>query len=120
MGNSSLVSFTLLAHQGEAEWDLLQVVTTLIADEGMEPEVQVERLWDYLEGAIQINGCSLAQEGQLVVSSEDKMSSIFLNFDICLEVVIWHVVFCDGELEVGWLRWAVLLPLIAAAADEVG
>ena len=107
--DSSVVSFTSLAHQGEAEWDLLHIVTALITDEGMEAEELVERLSNDLEGAIQIDGCSLAQEGQLVGSREDKMSPIFVNPNISLEEVLWHVVFGDGELEVGWLRWAVLL-----------
>ena len=66
MEDSSVVSFMLPAHQGEAEWHLLHVVTTLITDEGMGAEGLVERLLDDLEGAIQIDGCSLAQKGQLV------------------------------------------------------
>ena len=53
-------------------------------------------------------------------SCEDKMSSIFVNPNVSLQEVVWHVVFGDGELKVGWLRWAVLLSLIVAAADEVG
>ena len=109
LGDSSVVSFTLLAHQGEAEWHLLHVVTALITDEGMEAKELVERLLDDLEGAIQIQGCRLAQKGQLVGSREDKMSLIFINPNVSLEEVLWHVVFGDGELEVGWLRWAVLL-----------
>ena len=51
---------------------------------------------------LEVDGCSLAQKGQLMPGSEDMVSAIFVNFDI-LEEVVLHVAFGDGELQVGWL-----------------
>lgn len=45
--------------------------------------------------------------------------SLVINFDICLQDVIWYVVFFQLKTEIGWLIRTLLLPLTIGSSCQI-